>query len=63
MAKLCLHQLALYEQGIILPQLSEYHFVHAGASYLQQPTAATVAQPGQPPQQRSLQQPNANFGE
>jgi hypothetical protein len=65
MAKLCLHQLALYEQGVILPQLSEYHFVHSGASYVQQ-TAATVVQPGQPQQaqqQRSLHQPNANFGQ
>lgn len=66
MAKLCLHQLALYEQGIILPQLSEYHFVHSGASYAQQQSAMNT-QSGQQPaqQQRAIQQqqPNANFGQ
>ncbi len=56
MAKLCLHQLALYEQGIILPQMSEYHFI-GGANYVQN----TVTQPIQ----RVVQQPSAganNFG-
>lgn len=61
MAKLCLHQLALYEQGVILPQLSEYHFVHAGASYVQQQNGVGQPAQQQPAQQRSLQQPNANF--
>jgi hypothetical protein len=66
MAKLCLHQLALYEQGVILPQMSEYHFIHAGASYVQQQNTMGAPPTGQqqPLQQRSLQQPTAgaNFG-
>jgi hypothetical protein len=67
MAKLCLHQLALYEQGVILPQMSEYHFIHAGASYVQQQNTMGAPPTGQqqPLQQRSLQQPTAgaNFGQ
>ena len=55
MAKLCLHQLALYEQGIILPQMSEYHFI-GGVNYVQN----TMVQPGQ----RLVQQSGTanNFG-